>query len=407
MVKKKADLDFSYEEEEPAAAEVGETDAEEEYDEEHEEIADDEEDEDEEYAAEKRGGGARIALLAVLLLVAVGAGAYAWLSSGGNLGNLLSSVPFIGKPTPLPATIGSGSLPLNAEESTAPDVTKVTAPLNLAGSGSSLPAGLASKPGSSQLVVGKAPRPVAQPVGAKTLVGTTAANGKKLLAPVNGQKIPKGLMAKAVEPAAVTKVAKHQTTKQKAMRQSQLVKASRNRAAASGRAIRKMTRQQQIAGLKGKRRGIYTIQVGAFGQPDNARKLIAHLRAQGFDAYGNGGGEMGSSFVVRSNTVDSREKAETLAEQFRQAGQKPDLRAIGPQHYVVTLGTFSSEEEAGKLVSNLNSKGLFATVGSHTGTKTVNIPDRVMVGRYASRSEAQATASRLRAMLGTAMVVQR
>ncbi|MBM3270688.1 MAG: SPOR domain-containing protein, partial [Candidatus Sericytochromatia bacterium] len=168
--------------------------------------------------------------------------------------------------------------------------------------------------------------------------------------------------------------------------------------------------------------GGYTVQVGAFSHPSNAERLIASLKGQGFPAYGTGGGRGGTTMVhagqfhVRSNVVDTRQKANQLANQFRLAGWSPRVVPLSGGQYVLHLGTFGAQEQASSLVADLNAKGLFATVSGRVGARSGVVvtqrsagggPNRVWVGRFGSRSEAEAMASRLRSEVGAAIVVRR
>jgi DedD protein len=67
----------------------------------------------------------------------------------------------------------------------------------------------------------------------------------------------------------------------------------------------------------------WVVQVGSFSSKDNADRLAAQLKAQGFQAFVSKYRE-GSNTLhrVRVGPVQTREKAETLATQLRDGGQK-------------------------------------------------------------------------------------
>ncbi|MBU6427902.1 MAG: SPOR domain-containing protein, partial [Cyanobacteria bacterium REEB65] len=155
--------------------------------------------------------------------------------------------------------------------------------------------------------------------------------------------------------------------------------------------------------------GSYVVQVGAFSQVANAQRLIASLKAKGYDAYTEQtAGSAADAFYVRSNTVDTRSKADKLSGQFRAAGVRGRM-VTASGRFTLDLGTFETQAQADRLVSRLNARGLFATVTSvhHAAKAAATGPSRVLVGRFASRGKAEITAKRLRRELGAAMVVRR
>ena len=69
--------------------------------------------------------------------------------------------------------------------------------------------------------------------------------------------------------------------------------------------------------------GMWAVQLGSFGDQDNANKLAADLRKQNFSAFlskvSTGSGEL---HRVRIGPLKDRESAESVAEQLQKAGHK-------------------------------------------------------------------------------------
>lgn len=377
MAKKKEDPDFEYEDEETAEDE--ESDSDDEYDEDFDEDGDDDDDEEEE--GDKKGGGAvKIAILAVLFILAIGAGAFAYMTTGGGIPPFVASIPVIGpmlvKPTPLPQPIAGmvnihkSPFPTAASMSTDPTTTQTAHTTSTHASGT-----LAVTPAGTTV-----PRNVATDVKPASVAKPD---------PPKPEPEPEDVIKP--EPPPIEQVEKPKS-----------VKVAKRWAAKKAQKRKRAWRGATNAGTGGN----FSVQVGSFSQPDNAQRLISSLRSQGFEAFGTGQGT-GGSFTVRSNIVDSRVKANQLASQFRLAGWSPRVQSVDRGQYALWLGTYGTQEQASKLVADLNSKGLFATVSGRAGSGGGGGPNRVWVGRYANRAEAEAAASRLKASVGAAIVVRR
>ena len=71
--------------------------------------------------------------------------------------------------------------------------------------------------------------------------------------------------------------------------------------------------------------------------------------------------------------------------------------------FVLCLGSHATEESAKAAAARLGGKGLYASVVGAAGHGGAG-PNRVWVGRYNSRVEAEAMASRVRAAVGFGIV---
>ncbi len=384
MAKKKQDVDFDEFEDEAEGDEYAEGD--------DDEYEDDDYEDDEDGG--KKGGLGGILLVVLLGVVVAGAGAY-YFMSGGNL-SFLGSVPFVGKlvaaPSPIP---------------TLPPLPKMKTHEHSAGAASASANAVAT---AAKTASGSAK---AQPGPAKAASAKTAAAAKKTpTAKVAG--------AHAAAPAAKP----HAAAAGRAAVAKPRKKPARVAVAshARGRRTHAPARHRWVATRSWRNRHLvrrhhwiparrtgagWTVQVGAFSEPGNATRLIASLRARGYQAFsGSGAGVVGGRFSVFSNTVDTEAKAAQLARQFKAAGRESRVVRQG-RNYAVSLGTFTTQEAASELVSRLNARGLFATVSGHAGTiGRSHGPNRVMVGHYASYAEAAAAASRLRSQVGAAIVVR-
>jgi cell division septation protein DedD len=426
VAKKKDDVDLDFEDEDEGADEdeFGEDDADED-----DEDFDEEEDEDED-GGKKRSPLVPI-LLVVLFLGAVGAGAFAFMSGGGSL-DMLSSVPVVGqyfaKPTPVPPAIPTGFANPNLETrkpaTGSPDgaagATAAVAAAPAAGAAGAAagtaaappaakPAAPAPKPAAPAAAAPKPAAPAPKPAAPAAAAPKPAAP-KPAPAAVAAQPAPETVgswetgatapAAQAQEP--VKRVSSHRYGERKAKKQHA-------RKWREAREHRHHTWRAASEVSHGGGRGAYSVQVGAFSQPSNAERLISSLKSQGFPAYGTGGGVHGGQFHVRSNVVDSRQKANQLANQFRLAGWSPRVVPLAGSQYVLHLGTFGTQEQANGLVADLNSKGLFATVSGRVGARAGSSggPNRVWVGSFGNRAEAEAMASKLRSSIGAAIVVRR
>jgi DedD protein len=81
-------------------------------------------------------------------------------------------------------------------------------------------------------------------------------------------------------------------------------------------------RAQLVAPAPSPGSGSWAVQVGSFSKADNAERLAADLRRQGFDvSVTKIGGSNGPMHRVRVGPVDGREDAEALAVRLQAAGQ--------------------------------------------------------------------------------------
>lgn len=165
----------------------------------------------------------------------------------------------------------------------------------------------------------------------------------------------------------------------------------------TGRAARK-ARALRVA--KGDR-GIYTVQAGAFNVPENAQAVVQRLKSKGLPATRTGSGTRGK-WSLWSNYVDTSAKAKALVRQFRKAGIRGQVVSRDGR-FVVFLGSHPTEERAKAAAGRLSAKGLYASVHGTPATTTAG-PNRVWVGRFSSRMEAEAMASRVRAAVGFGIV---
>ena len=70
--------------------------------------------------------------------------------------------------------------------------------------------------------------------------------------------------------------------------------------------------------------GRFSVQVGAFGDRATAEKLVARLRARGYDSYVKAADESGGSrYRVRVGPVDGRARAEDLAAKLQKGEKLP------------------------------------------------------------------------------------
>lgn len=141
--------------------------------------------------------------------------------------------------------------------------------------------------------------------------------------------------------------------------------------------------------------GAYAIQCGAFASTANADNLSRILNAKGFAAWvANGTGASAGAFSVRSTVVNSQGKANELTSKFASAGHPGTIVPAGRGRSVLQLGVFSSRERADALAAELKSKGLYVSVAG--GKAKMKTPNRVLVGKFGSMAQAQATAAKIR-----------
>ncbi|MEB3204802.1 MAG: SPOR domain-containing protein [Candidatus Sericytochromatia bacterium] len=335
-----------------------------------EDVDGDDEDEDEEESGS--GGGARKGILFALLgLALVGGGAYAAMSQGIEIPFLSSLMPAAEEAAPPPqAAAPPPAAPVQAA-APAETATQAAAALPPAATSSALRpvepvAAAPEKP------VPVAARPAAEPA-AKPAPAVAAA-------PVAGAVAAKPMAKSAVQVNAAA------PQRLKARGADKVGRAQRK-----ARAVR-LAQQDE---------GLYTVQAGAFNVPENAQSVVDRLKAKGLPATRSGAGTRGK-FSLWSNYVETSAKAKSLVRQFRKAGTRGQV-VSREGRFVVFLGSHPTEERAKAAAAKLSAKGLFASVHG-TAAATTAGPNRVWVGRFSSRMEAEAMASRVRAAVGFGIV---
>lgn len=335
-----------------------------------EDVDGDDEDEDEEESGS--GGGARRGILFALLgLALVGGGAYAAMSQGIEIPFLSGLMPAAEEAAQPPqAAAPPPSVPAQAA---APAETATQAAAALP------PAGTSGAPKAAEPVAAAPEKPV--PVAARPAAEAAA----KPAAAVAAAPAAAAAAAKPVaKPAARVNAAAPQRVKAR-------VADKAGRAHRKARAVRLAQRDK----------GLYTVQAGAFNVPENAQTVVERLKAKGLPATRSGAGTRGK-FSLWSNYVETSAKAKSLVRQFRKAGVRGQVVSRDGR-FVVFLGSHPTEERAKAAATKLSAKGLFASVHG-TAAATTAGPNRVWVGRFSSRMEAEAMASRVRAAVGFGIV---
>ncbi|MEB3299572.1 MAG: SPOR domain-containing protein [Candidatus Sericytochromatia bacterium] len=347
------------------------------FDDEEDEDFDDEDDEDEDDEEGSGSGGARKAILFSLLgLTLLGGGAYAAMQMGVEIPLLSSVMPATSEVVPAtpPPSVPVANPPQVAEPpaQTTPPPAATMAQAGAPGSGGEAPA----EPG-------KAPE---------------AAPAKELPVPV-AAKAPVAMSPKENPPDADTSIAPApvapKTLKAKGPDKR---KTTVGAAAGKARAAQRKTKKVRLAQSGS---GWFTVQAGAFNVPENAQSVVERLKAKGLPASRTGSGT-GGKWSLWSNYVDSPAKAKTLIRQFRKAGVRGQL-VTRQGRYVVFLGSHATEEKAKGIAAKLSGKGLYASVHGQPAQASAG-PNRVWVGRFSSRVEAEAMASRVRAAVGFGIV---
>ncbi|MEB3238453.1 MAG: SPOR domain-containing protein [Candidatus Sericytochromatia bacterium] len=363
MARNNDDDELDFEDEDESAYEDEDEDG---YDDEDEDDEDDEEDDEE---GSGSGGGARRAILFTLLgLTLVGGGAYAAMSQGIEipfLSGLMPATEEAAQPSQAAAPAVPPPAPAAAPAQTATQAAVAVPPVETAPRGELPPAGSPEKP---------------VPVAAR---------------PVPAADQPAPVAAKA--PPAVAPVARSLVKPPAQAATSATSLATARTADKTGRAARK-ARALRVA--KGDR-GVYTVQAGAFNVPENAQAVVQRLKSKGLPATRTGTGTRGK-WSLWSNYVDTSAKAKALVRQFRKAGVRGQVVSRDGR-FVVFLGSHPTEERAKAAAGRLSTKGLYASVHGIPATATAG-PNRVWVGRFSSRMEAEAMASRVRAAVGFGIV---
>jgi len=165
--------------------------------------------------------------------------------------------------------------------------------------------------------------------------------------------------------------------------------------------------------------GRYIVQVASFGAVDNASRLSDVLSESGYSVLTDSvKSEVGTLHRVRVGPFDTEAEANqaVAALEARISGVKPRVMDLEPEQtapvtapadplvrWVVQVGSFSSETNAGKLVDTLRQEGMSAyqeTVSS-TGSKIY----RVRIGPFLDREEAVRTERRVRESMSLSGVV--
>lgn len=151
--------------------------------------------------------------------------------------------------------------------------------------------------------------------------------------------------------------------------------------------------------------GAYSVQCGAFASAANADNLARALDAKGFHAWiSNGGDQSASAFSIRTTVVNSQAKAEALKAKFASAGHPGAIVPAGHGRYVLQLGIFSQRDRAEALAGEMRSKGLFVSVSG--GKAKLQGTSKVLVGKYGSWAQAQQAAAQVRRQGVPAIVVK-
>ncbi|MGE5707159.1 MAG: SPOR domain-containing protein, partial [Bacteroidota bacterium] len=183
-------------------------------------------------------------------------------------------------------------------------------------------------------------------------------------------------------------------------------KVARKATVAKRRVAHRVTRHPKAIAHRATRRtaGSFTVQVGAFSQLSNAENLVSSLKGAGFPARLSSSGGASGGFTVHSTVVDNRAKSKQMLNAFNNAGHPSMLLAAGRGKYMLQLGKFSSRDRASALVSELNQKGLYASISS--SARSAGTVSKVFVGKYSSLEAAQKAAAGLRAKNVPAVVVR-
>jgi len=332
----------------------------------------DDEDEDEDEEESGSGGGARRGILFALLgLALVGGGAYAAMSQGIDIPFLSGLMPAAEEAAQPPQA--AAPPPSAPAQDGAPAETATPAAAALP------PAGTSGAPRAAEPVAAAPEKPV--PVAARPAAEVAA----KPAAAVAAAPVAAVAAAKPVaKPAVQVNAAAPQRVKAR-------VADKVGRAHCKARAVRLAQRDK----------GLYTVQAGAFNVPENAQTVVERLKAKGLPATRSGAGTRGK-FSLWSNYVETSAKAKSLVRQFRKEGVRGQAVSRDGR-FVVFLGSHPTEERAKAAAMKLSAKGLFASVHG-TAAATTAGPNRVWVGRFSSRMEAEAMASRVRAAVGFGIV---
>lgn len=148
--------------------------------------------------------------------------------------------------------------------------------------------------------------------------------------------------------------------------------------------------------------GRYVVQVASFGSLDNANRLAGILQAQGYAVLSDTvDSDVGTLHRVRIGPYASEAEASRAVTRIRQSvdGVKPRVVDLQPEvaaqvtspsdplvRWVVQVGSFSSSDNADKLVERLRGDGLSAYKESVRSSGSTIY--RVRVGPYLEREEA-------------------
>jgi len=162
--------------------------------------------------------------------------------------------------------------------------------------------------------------------------------------------------------------------------------------------------------VQGAADGRYVVQVASFGSVDNANRLAGILQAQGFAVLSDTvKSDVGTLHRVRIGPFASETEANRAVSQVRQSveGVKPRVVDLQPEvaaqvtspsdplvRWVVQVGSFSSSDNADKLVERLRGDGLSAYKEAVSSSGSTIY--RVRVGPYVEREEAIRVDARVR-----------
>lgn len=344
------------------------------FDEEYEEYEDDEEgdyEDDEDYEdyddedGEPQGGGwKKAAAFAIVAFLAIGGGAYFFLSDG-NLPFLAKQVP---PPSEGPFANPGGFGKIVKSPPAAPPVEEA----------------IAKQPAKQPEAPKSAPaKPVDAPAEAVETPELPAEDpAESTTQPVaNQQEAPKVAPAKQA-------VARKPVVKAKPVKQVT--------------ATKRVTKARPIPKATG---GGFAVQVGSFQDRSNAENLVASLKSRGYPAWITGSGGYAAAYSVRSTLVDSQSKAEQLKQQFAAAGHPGAVVSAAKGRYYLQLGIFSSRANAQALADEISAKGLFSSVA--TGKTQRSGTSRVLVGSFPSPAAAEEMVQQLRGENVPAIVIRK
>ena len=117
----------------------------------------------------------------------------------------------------------------------------------------------------------------------------------------------------------------------------------------------------------------YTVQVGFFLIPDNARRLVEKLEKMGLTPSTVKKNYSSKVYRIYAESFPYREKAVESAKNLAAYGYKPEVKLTGPGEYELYMGAFTKESRADAFVSELEEKNLKVRIDIGSGTTTATI----------------------------------